>query len=277
MRIAVLMTCFNRVDTTIACLRRLFVCVLPRGFAFDVWLNDDGCTDDTAKCVANEFSRVNIIKGSGHDYWCGGMRRVWQSAIDSGVDYDGYLWLNDDTMLYPIALEHMVVTSDGIVVGATEDEMHSHITYSGRNECGDKLIPNGTLQRCHEMNGNVVYVSKSAFEAVGNFPTYMTHGIGDFDYALRARERGIGVWLADKVVGVCNEKIAIDKWNDENVPFYARLKCLYSPLGGAEPPLLFRHDLEHYGWRCAIRVWMCQHLQVCLPGVYNRIKRLRAK
>ena len=98
MKFAVIMTCHNREGMTIECLRGLYECKLHRGKTFDVWLNDDGCTDGTAAKVSLLFPSVNVIMGSGHDYWCGGMRRAW-GAASKYFDYDGYVWLNDDTFL----------------------------------------------------------------------------------------------------------------------------------------------------------------------------------
>lgn len=39
--VAVLMTCYNRVETTLRCLRGLFAQKLPEDVTLDAWLNDD--------------------------------------------------------------------------------------------------------------------------------------------------------------------------------------------------------------------------------------------
>jgi GT2 family glycosyltransferase len=46
-----------------------------------VFLVDDGCTDGTAAAVAAHFPHVQIIQGSGQLFWNRGMRLAWQSAI----------------------------------------------------------------------------------------------------------------------------------------------------------------------------------------------------
>ena len=155
MKFAVLITCFNRADKTLECLRHLYSSSLPDDCAFDVWLNDDGCTDGTGTRVKTEFPAVNVIKGSGHDYWCGGMRRAWNAASEV-CDYDGYLWLNDDTMLNKDAIRIILGRDDGmsILVGAVCNKQEK-ATYGGEDENGF-VVPDGTWHRRRQMNGNVV-------------------------------------------------------------------------------------------------------------------------
>lgn len=266
MKIAVLMTCFNRVETTLDCLRHLVAAKLPDGVSFDVWLNDDASPDGTGAKVKAAFPRVNVITGSGHDFWCGGMRRAWDAA-STARGYDGYLWLNDDTMLDSDALESLTERMDGIVVGATQDATRSITTYSGRGADGSRLEPNGEFQPCRAINGNAVFVPAKVFEALGNFPAYLTHGIGDYDYGFRANKVGIPVVLAKKHVGVCEAKKTYAAWRDPKVPLCKRLKNLYSPLGGPEPPVFFRYNLVNFGLAVALRHWLAQHARVILPGI----------
>lgn len=46
-RIAVLMTCHNRRETTLKCLSSLYDQALPSGVTFKTYLVDDGCADGT--------------------------------------------------------------------------------------------------------------------------------------------------------------------------------------------------------------------------------------
>ena len=80
MSIAVLMTCHNRVETTLACLRRLTPQLSPTD---GVFLVDDGSMDGTGVKVKAEFSDVNVINGDGTLYWARGMHLAWKSAIKS--------------------------------------------------------------------------------------------------------------------------------------------------------------------------------------------------
>ena len=65
-RIAILLTCHNRKENTLACLEKLYQIDLPFNFSFDVFLVDDGSTDGTAKAVNDNFHDVR--EGSSRRY-----------------------------------------------------------------------------------------------------------------------------------------------------------------------------------------------------------------
>jgi len=264
MKFAVLITCFNRVEKTLECLRHLYLCRLPDGVEFDVWLNDDGCTDGTGERVSKVFPTVNIIKGSGHDYWCGGMRRVWNAAARY-FDYDGYLWLNDDTMVNADALEMLLAERSGekILVGAVCGK-DGRATYGGEDSNGF-VIPDGTWHRLRQMNGNVVWVPRSVFLRLGNFDRYWTHAYGDGDYSRTANEKGIGVYLTPAFIGVCEKNSRLVDWRNPDVPLIKRLKSLYSPLGYAQPIQMFRYCTKHDGIIYAIKLVIHNHLTALFP------------
>ena len=268
MKIAVLMTCHDRVGTTIECLHRLYDCELPRGATFDVWLNDDGSTDGTGAKVSLVFPSVNVIKGSGHDYWCGGMRRAWGVA-SRHFDYDGYLWLNDDTLLTKEALRVILDDADrrerGIVVGSISGHDGKTATYGGEDEKGF-VVPDGTWHRLRQMNGNAVWIPRAVFHRLGNFAQYLTHALGDCDYSRSAVRAGIPVWLTPRYIGICDRHPRADAWKRPDVPLLRRFRSLYSPLGGNEPLVLFRYCLKHDGVLVALKLFVGNHLRVLFPG-----------
>ena len=101
-RIAVLMACHNRVETTLCCLERLFTNIVAD---LDVWLVDDGSSDGTGARVKERFPSVNVIRGTGSLYWARGMRLAWERAVESHEHYDYFLWLNDDVVLRSDGIE----------------------------------------------------------------------------------------------------------------------------------------------------------------------------
>lgn len=285
MRIAVLMTCFNRKTVTVECLDALLQAVVigaaknRGGFAIDIWLNNDGCTDGTSKAVQGWFDTasihplpitLHIISGSGSDYWCGGMRRAWKAAIDSGVDYDGFLWLNDDTLLKEMAFEEILISNEAVVVGAVSDLSGQVDAYGGYDAKGYFVRCNGTVQEVARMNGNVVWIPRKVFAKIGNFDTHWTHSFGDGDYSLLAGENGFKVLLTAHFVGMCQREDKLVPWQNPDKPFFERLRNLYSPLGYAEPHLYFRYSLKHYGLGLAIKRFVLQHIHVCFPRLWNR-------
>lgn len=72
-RIAVLLTVFNRRETTLTCLESLFSGSVPEGYSIEVYLTDDGCTDGTTDAVRERFPDVRIVAGDGSLYWNRGM------------------------------------------------------------------------------------------------------------------------------------------------------------------------------------------------------------
>src|SRR6476619_4525822 len=95
--IAVVMTCHNRRNTTLACLHTLY----EQKHHCDVYLTDDGSYDGTAQGIKAEYPDVHILQGNGNLFWVGGMHLAFNEAIKNQYDY--YLWLNDDTFLEPNA------------------------------------------------------------------------------------------------------------------------------------------------------------------------------
>jgi len=183
MKIAVLIASHNRRDVTLGCMSRL----LPQlGKDDGVYLVDDGSCDGTATAITGlNDQRVNIIYGDGRLYWAKGMRKAWETAAEEG-DWDAYLWLNDDTMLSPDAMEKMLAKDDGqsLVIGNLCDS-------AGRAVYG--LNVNGWV------NGNCVLVPKKIYEMVGMICGEYAHAWADSDYALRVKKSGFSIVGAGEI------------------------------------------------------------------------------
>lgn len=199
-RISVLMTCHNRKEKTLRCLRSIETGV-------DIFLVDDGSTDGTGAAVIAEFPHVKIIKGSGSLYWARGMRLAWDEA-EKRSEYDFYLWLNDDVALKKDAIEAAVEDwrsigrEDAVVVGACEYE--GVCTYGATDAADQKIVPNGSPQLAGGwLNGNFVLVSNKAYEKVGKISGDYTHARADYDYAERLKRAGVPFYVTSKYVGTC--------------------------------------------------------------------------
>jgi len=107
--IAVLMTCHNRKLKTLLTLESLFKQTLTSEIALSVYLVDDGSTDGTSEGVQQKYPQVKLFSGDGNLFWNGGMRIAFSEAMKDEPDY--YLWLNDDTVLAPEALNTLLATS----------------------------------------------------------------------------------------------------------------------------------------------------------------------
>lgn len=239
-RIAVLMTCHNRREKTLACLDRLFSQEDMRDIQLGVYLVDDGCVDATEEAVAERFPSVKILHGDGHFYWSGGMRLAFDVA--SKENYDYYLWLNDDTLLYPHALKTLVQTAqvlhrklgrDAIVAGSMQDSQTKWFTYGGSRKKNKvfplsfvPVEPSDKPQLCDVVNGNCVLISRGVAIAVGNICSGFTHGLGDYDFSLRARLKGITSWITAGYLGICSRNSLKESSRDKALPVRDRIKKL---------------------------------------------------
>lgn len=285
-RIAVLLTCYNRRETTLECLRALYDQKLPRGVNFNTYLVDDGCTDGTGDAVREQFPDVNVIEGNGNLYWCSGMRMAWAEAMKR--DYDYYLWLNDDTLVYEYAIRAMLETAntirqdsgnDGIVVGSTRDPETGKQTYGGVVRMRKlfsfgftPLEPSDSPQRCDTMNGNVVLIHRKVFKSVGNLSPDFTHGMSDNDYGLRAKEKGFSCWIAAGYVGECSRNPVSNMWFDPNLPLKERRKQLM--CSKQLPPEEWLRFVRRHGGARWITAWLKLKLRLYFPRLWYSLRKV---
>lgn len=236
-KIAVILTVYNRKEVTLQGLRSLYkaIEVLGGDNSFDIYMTDDGCTDGTCEAVHKEFSDIHIIQGDGNLFWNRGMLLAWKEARK--WNYDFYLWWNDDTMLLSNSLMVMFETykllpSNSIVVGCISSAQNlQEITYSGTNDDKNLVAPNGEIQSVELMNGNLVLIPNSVVNSIGLLNPIFHHGGGDYEYAIRARKQGVGVYITPFFVGTCERHDVERKCFRRDTPMVQRIKYLYSPQG----------------------------------------------
>ena len=216
LRIAVLMTCHNRREITLACLRGLAQQDLFR--EEDLFLVDDGSSDGTGDAVRDLMPSAHVLRGDGSLFWNGGMRLAWDAARRSGREYPFYLWLNDDVTLAPATLVGLVRDADAtaprgaavIVAAATTEPECDTVTYGGLVRPHPSkplrlsmLAPRGAPVPVDTFSGNIVLVSAAAEQALGNILPDFEHIYGDLDYGFRAQAAGIPMVLASRSGGTC--------------------------------------------------------------------------
>jgi GT2 family glycosyltransferase len=239
--ICAVLAAHNRRDKTLAALRAFFG--QGGGFALSAVLMDDGSTDGTPEAVAEAFPDIALLRGDGSLFWNRGMARAFREARKRGADY--YLWLNDDTLLDPGALERMWrdacqgdASSGGIVVGSTRDPESGQLTYGGRRIVSrwhpgkfDLVAPrDDAVVPCDTMNGNVVLIPAAAADVVGDLDERFSHGMGDLDYGLRAVRGGVGLVVGRGFHGFCAKNPPGSDWHQAR-EMRQRLKRANSPKG----------------------------------------------
>ena len=270
MRIAVLLTVFNRKDSTLRCLMDLQKQMSLNNCSVEVYLTNDGCTDGTPEAVKQKFPNVHIIDGDGNLFWNRGMYAAWEEAAKE--DYDFYLWLNDDTFVYPNMLSSLLLASSlkdnkSIIVAPTCSTKSKKITYGGRLENGKIPEPNGAIVKVNYFNGNIVLIPRSVYKILGNLDYYFTHSKGDFDYGLRAIKNGIEVFQYGEFLGECDTHASVDRWCDPKVSFKDRWVLMHRP-NGMPPKETFHLEKRHYGFLKACFHYMTIHLRVCFPKLW---------
>ena len=215
-RTAVLLATHNRVGKTTQCLEALHQ-LEDACASLQVVLCDAGSTDGTPEVVRRRFPDVTVLDASQELFWNGGMHRAFEHALVS--DYDAYLWLNDDTILDSHALRTLLAVwqdprvrahHPAIVVGAVRDPVTGAVSYGGvhrphraRPLLFELALPVEQPRPVTTMNGNCVLIPRDVVQRIGVLDPAFTHGMGDFDYGLRARAAGVTVWSTPGTVGAC--------------------------------------------------------------------------
>lgn len=300
MKIAVLLTCFNRKDKTCVCLHSMYADLAiynkshPDNQIFlEVFLVDDGCTDGTTDAVREQCATqvVHIIQGTGSLFWAGGMRLAWNEAYKRHSEWDFYLLLNDDTALLPGVFEELVKTHKyslvhfgkvGIYSGITcASDDHSKCTYSGdvwinRNKgLRKRLGVSNEPQMCDMTNANILLVSKSVVDTVGRFSTAYQHGMADYDYSIRVRKHGFPVLITAKTCGICD---------NDHVNFHEQAKRI-AKMSLIQRWMYFRHPVHSSGdylrfiWNTSPcrwpMVWVGRMLNLFFPKFYYKLNAKR--
>jgi GT2 family glycosyltransferase len=277
--VAVLMTCHNRREKTLACLAAVFRSQMPLDHALEVFLVDDGCTDGTAHAVRERYPQVNIAQGDGSLYWNGGMRMAFAIAMERACDY--YLWLNDDTLLYSAAIGTLIATSCDlqarqgkgvIVVGSTQDASDGALTYGGVvsqswwKPIGFDLVqPRDAPVECVSMNGNCVLIPIEIVRAVGNLEPKFAHAMGDQDYGLRARSAGFAIWIMPGFAGTCSSNAVTGSFKDASLPVAVRLRKMMQPKG--LPMSSWRVFTQRHAGIFWLVFWAWPYFKVLITGL----------
>jgi GT2 family glycosyltransferase len=277
MRIPAILTCVNRREKTISALTKLRELNLPRGTSLDIFLTDDCSTDGTAQAVQDAFSDVHLLQGNGSLFWGGGMRLAFAEAMKS--DFDFYLWVNDDTLLFQHAIVRLLETyesvraesRDVIVIGSICDPLSGKLSYGG-SALGSKLrplkyrniSPSDFPQRCDIANGNCVLVPKTIAQTLINISPIYTHTMGDLDYILRAGKEGFAIWIAPGWIGACTNNPAAESWLDPALPLRER----WRKVTGTKvlPPTEWKHFVKTHGGPLWFVYWLSPYCRTLVAG-----------
>lgn len=278
-RLAVLLTCYNRKETTLRCLERLEEQIGIDNVPVSVYLVDDASPDGTGDAVRQAYPGVHVLQGTGSLYWNRGMHMAFGEAIKTNPDF--YLWLNDDTMLFPNALAHLLglyrqLTEDGrpgkIIAGGTGDVQTGAFSYGGVRRIRrplwwkfQRIAPQAEPVSCDATNGNCVLIPRAVVESVGNLDPIFQHRWGDHDYCFRARAAGCEVWLAPSYIGLCSRNSIQETWKDPKISILRRLRLLWAP-SGLQPRDYWIYLRRHRGMLWPL-FWLSPFIKIFTSGL----------
>lgn len=234
MRIAVLLTVYNRIEKTRLCLNRLKLAESDTS-RIDVYVVDGGSTDGTQEMLKMNFPNVFYEVHEGV-YWNQGMLRAWQWA--SQQNYNFYLWINDDVELSENWLKQLLelysnVNSKSIIVGKISDKTTGGKIYGALyRKSGISKLNFSTISRFkinfETFNGNCVLIPDIVFRELGFLNSAYSHSFGDIDYGLRATEKGIPIWETKMAVGISTKSRTL---YSGDFPDDTTLKQIFSSKG----------------------------------------------
>lgn len=239
--LAVLITCFNRKEKTIRCVKSL---INQKNIPiFDLYVCDDGSTDGTADAIKEIYKDAIIIKGTGNLFWSKGMYTVMSEAVKHNYEY--YLMINDDVefvsnmwniMFEPYENGHKKIA----VVGYTKSHISGKVTYGGRKMIKSRFnyvigdiveIEKDNFATVDVANWNCFLVDKETINTIGIIDNYYEHGLGDYDYCLRMRKEGLNILVAKDYIGYCENNSRKNTYLDGHVSRKQRIKKMLKPNG----------------------------------------------
>lgn len=237
LRIAGLVTCYNRVGRTLKCLEGVFAEAAAQKLAtLEIFLIDDASPDGTGKIVKARFPQVQVAIGTGKLFWNRGMCAAYAFARSHGR-FDAYILFNDDVELVPGGFMQLLEAyialnqkTPAVITGPMCSKFTGEMTYGGINIIAKyrplsfaKVALTGQLQLCDTFNTNFTIVPGTEMDAVGGLDPAYHHHYGDVDLGLVLGKRGCKSYLLGEPIGYCelNSPPPIP-------PLLMRIKALWS-------------------------------------------------
>lgn len=260
------MTCYNRKEMTLKCIKALSKPNTRYSTSF--YICDDASTDGTAESINENYPFVNLVKSPGNLYWCRGMYNAMKRAVDENHNF--YLMVNDDVEFLDGAIEEMLDTycetgENCGVVGYTRSKVDGSITYGGLQGQYMKIFGKNAgfigqyfvsstkdkLAACLLANWNCFLIDAYTVSRIGLIDQRYEHGIGDFDYSLMMNEAGIHIYVTRNAIGYCERNPINNTFQDSSLKRLERIKKLLSPK--AYPvKSRYHYHIKHWGWVGAI-------------------------
>jgi len=238
LKISVIITCFNRKDYTVNCIKKLNNTNMSIDFEFIV--TDDLSSDGTREALEELKSYIDIKlpESKGGLYWNGGMRNSLDVALHCS-DADYIMLVNDDVDFEEGVIEKIfkdnLVNENTALVGTVASKS-GELSYGGVHFLSKKFVKYDIMdiddeRECDTFNANLVILPMEMAKKLGNLDEHYTHSLGDFDYGFRVKKAGYKIVKTPYYVGTCNDNDIKGTWRDTSLSRKERLRLKESPKG----------------------------------------------
>ena len=238
-KIYILLPVHNRRDIT----ERFIDCLVAQTYTnYHLVLIDDGSIDNTDEMVKSKVSNLTVLKGKGDWWWAGSLQRGLEWFKDNQVNDNALiLFINDDVCFLPDYLEQacqVMANKKGVLVLSRFRSIdNERIVETG--VCADlhnlsfKVAEAGEKINCLSTRGLFAYW-KDIF-AIGDFhPTLLPHYLSDYEYTIRAHNKGFGCETSAYILIEPNdETTGYHKINEEH--FVGFIKKYFSKKNAGNP------------------------------------------
>jgi len=292
MKIVAIIPFYNNFDDIKNCVDSL---KRSRGISPQIFLIDGKCTDATPAKLKDAYHDIEILGGEIERFWTGciaiGIREARRRQVDA------VFLLNSDNEVHPDTLQKLTDFSHknpgSIISALVLDKNTSMIRYAGVliDPGKGKYIPIGlneieegqwTNREAFETQmtwGEGVLIPLSVFDQVDppdeiTFPHYG----GDADFSLRAREKGIKIWVKPNAI-VTNQKPP-GQIQINNLPVLKRLKFwLFDIRSHYNLKMVWRFESRHHGrpFRVTFNTFVLALFQSLFPSLHNKFLRFHYK
>lgn len=205
-KIFIIILNWNGKHDTLDCLKSLSK-IDHDGIKTHIVVVDNGSSDGSSGIIKKQFPQVAIIDNKTNLGFGAGANQGAKYAQANGADF--LLFLNNDTMVnedFLVALWEFCETCQKDVVSPYIYYHNSHKLWY----CGGRVIwPIARIEpiKCIErddfyqaelLSACCMLVSKKAWETVGQFDEKYFFGLEDTDWCLRAKKKGIALWVNPK-------------------------------------------------------------------------------
>ncbi len=290
---AVMLTCFNRKEKTVNCIRTIVEGNPEMDFLFIV--ADDASTDGTKAALQKLPYEIVVLDGNGSLFWNGGMRMSLSYALkmDGRDSFDCFMLVNDDVSFLPGTItslyKRMCAYGPCVGTGAMRTEVDSTqveidpmqaeidsmqaevgvMTYGGIRRTSkffvkyEHIKPSDEIVTCDSFNGNCVILPADIFIKIGNLDPKYVHSMSDFDYGFMVTKAGIPIINSKEYTGICSDNEVTNSWRDASLPRKKRLALKNSPKGLPTGDW-FHFVRKNYGFVSAVYHFLTPYVRILI-------------